>query len=226
MNMSELLNKIHEYLKTNYNYEDEELIHMDNMSVLLAKEIAIYAHRNQTRVNGENYFKHPYSVLNIYREFIGIVEDDPFCIDVDLLDQCEIPFYGVQEVCLLHDVIEDSDLNEKDIRNIFEECGFENHYLTNIQNPLLLITHDKSVSYQDYITIVLEHPTSALVKMCDLYDNSNPLSLNIFSDKEYERGKRYLSELYRINKEYNFIENCKKYKDEFKKSSIEICGYH
>src|SRR5574344_956739 len=98
-----ILNEIHEYLISK-GAKEEDLKKMDGCSVYLSMEIMEYAHRNQKRENGEEYANHPSRCMQEYRELVGIVPDDPFCIDKDLMYEFEIPYDGVQEVCLLHDV--------------------------------------------------------------------------------------------------------------------------
>lgn len=213
--MSELLDKIHKYVVEAGALKEENLDFMDHQSVYLAMEIALYAHRDQKRANGHKYIEHPLRLLELYRSFVGIIEDDPFCIDIDIMDEYSIPYWGVQEVCLLHDVIEDTELTMEDIESVFSEMGFKTYFEVNIKVPLQLITHDKSVSHDDYFLEFIKTPVSAIVKMCDFYDNLNPFSLDGMGEKEYDREARYFKHMLAINVVYHFIENCKKYREEF-----------
>lgn len=210
------LNEIHEYLISK-GAKEEDLKKMDGCSVYLSMEIMEYAHRNQKRENGEEYANHPSRCMQEYRELVGIVPDDPFCIDKDLMYEFEIPYDGVQEVCLLHDVIEDSDFTIEEVEGIFDECSLENYFNLYIKQPLVNVTHIKSMDYLSYIKICMEHPVSAIVKMMDLQDNLHVLSLVEFNEKNYERASRYLQYLYLINVKYRFIENAKRYKCSFAK---------
>lgn len=210
------LNEIHEYLISK-GAKEEDLKKMDGCSVYLSMEIMEYAHRNQKRENGEEYANHPSRCMQEYRELVGIVPDDPFCIDKDLMYEFEIPYDGVQEVCLLHDVIEDSDFTIEEVEGIFDECSLENYFNLYIKQPLVNVTHIKSMGYLSYIKICMEHPVSAIVKMMDLQDNLHVLSLVEFNEKNYERASRYLQYLYLINVKYRFIENAKRYKCSFAK---------
>lgn len=207
----ELLDKIHEFLLTQ-GYTQKQIDYMDTTSVYIAMEIAIYAHRNQTRENGSSYVSHPYSVMDKYRDFVGIVENDYFCVNIDVLvGQCNIPYDGVQEVCLLHDVLEDTPITIEDIESIYTFLGLERYFKLYIKNPLILITHDKDEDYLVYINGLLINPTASLVKFMDLSDNLNPSTLNELNELEYDRLKRYVDYVKIINDKWNFLENRKKY---------------
>ena len=208
--MNKILEKIHEYLVSRGGNK-EQLKELDTSSVYLAMEICEYAHRNQTRENGEEYANHPARILQKYRDLIGIIPNDYFCIDQDLLIKCGVPYDGVQEVCLLHDVIEDTELTLEDVQSIYNDCGFENYFRMYIKNALECITHDKSMSYDPYIEICLKNPISAIVKMLDLQDNLQVLDLIELNEENYKRSQGYLRYLYKINTHYNFIENIQKY---------------
>lgn len=214
--MQTRLNEIHEYLLTT-GCTNEELANFDSHSVYLAMEIMLYAHRNQKRVNGEEYTVHPLGCLELYRRMVGIIPDDYFCIDVDLMAECRIPYEGVQELCLLHDVLEDSDFTFSEVREIFVERGLGNYFDLYISVPLKNITHNKSDEYEKYISTCMQHPTSALVKMIDMQDNLNILTLSEFNQTNYQRACKYLSFMYLINSKHHFIENNKKYLSDFLK---------
>lgn len=203
------LKEIHDYLilrgKTL-----EELLELDHSSVYLSMEIMEYAHRNQKRVNGEDYANHPSRCLQNYRDLVGIVTDDYNCIDKDMMYEYGIPFDGVQEVCLLHDVIEDDCFTIKEIEEIFNECDLGRYFKLYIKDPLIRITHNHDVEYLEYIKICMENPISAIGKMMDLQDNLYILSLIKFDEDNYKRACKYLSCLYVINLKYHFIENSNK----------------
>ncbi len=201
---------------------EETIAKCDDSSVCLAMEIMEYAHRNQQRENGEPYSNHPTRCMRFYRDLIGVGGDGKQEMDKDMLYQNGIPFDGVQEVCLLHDVVEDTDFTLDELRDIYAECGFEKYFDMYMRKPLEYITHDKSVDYKDYILKCLKNPTSALVKMIDLQDNLFVLDLVELTEKKYERAQRYLSYIYFINDVYHFIENAQVYKAELN-SFIKEC---
>ena len=174
-----------------------------------------YAHRNQKRENGEDYAEHPSRVLENYRKLVGIKPNDYFCIDEDMMAHNLIPYDGVQEVCLLHDVIEDTDFTIEELREIYIECGFEKYFDLYIEDALRKITHDKSMDYEEYIKICLKNPISAIVKMMDLQDNLRVIDLIDLNEEKYNRAKGYLSWILMINDKYQFLENANKYRKEY-----------
>ena len=211
--MNEKLKKIQDYLiKTGVSKERVES--GATSSVYLAMEIMEYAHRNQKRENGEDYAEHPARCLTSYRNLIGIGPNGDGLMDKDIMYHNNIPFDGVQEVCLLHDVVEDTELTVKDVRDIYVECGFENFFDIYIKDALERITHDKSVDYGEYIKVVLQNPISAMVKMMDLQDNLYVLDLVDFTEEKYHRAQGYLFWTFIINEAYHFLENVQKYKKE------------
>lgn len=207
-----LKDKINEYL-LQLEYSQEDIECMDSSSVYVAQQIAAYAHRNQTRINGDSYYTHPYNVLSLYRKFTGITENDCFCVDLDLLvGQCGVPFDGVQEVCLLHDVLEDTDITVEEIEEVFAQVSLEYYFNSYIKEPLLLITHDKKESYQSYIAKLLINPVASLVKFMDLADNMNTTGLIELGDFELERIEKYACYSKMINDKWHFLERCNYYK--------------
>lgn len=212
--MNKDLEKIHAYLLS-VGVSKERIDQSDRSTVYLAMEIMEYAHRNQRRENGEEYANHPGRVLENYRNLVGILPDDCFCIDKDLMEKYGIPYAGVQEVCLLHDVIEDTEFTMGDVEGIYKECGFGSFFELWIKDALKCITHDKSQSQGEYITICLRNRISAMAKMMDLQDNLRVIDLVSFEMKKQERAVSYLSSIAIINYQYHFLENVKAYKEEF-----------
>ena len=218
--MNKTLKKIHDYLISK-GAKEEDLLQADTQSVYLSMEICEYAHRNQKRVNGEDYAEHPARCLKRYRKMVGITPDDPFCIDKDLMMEYGIPFDGVQEVCLLHDVVEDSDLTLEDLQEIFYDLGYQTYFDLYIKDPLRRLTHQRHTPYRDYIEIVSLNPISALVKMMDLQDNLQILDLTTLDRRSYMRAKRYLRYLYLLNDLHHFVENIQTYREKFKENEAE-----
>ena len=212
--MNKKLIQIHEYL-INKGADEETLLEWDSSSVYLSMEIMEYAHRKQKRENGEDYAEHPSRVLENYRKLVGIKPNDYFCIDEDMMAHNLIPYDGVQEVCLLHDVIEDTDFTIEELREIYIECGFEKYFDLYIEDALRKITHDKSMDYGEYIKICLKNPISAIVKMMDLQDNLRVIDLIDLNEDKYNRAKGYLSWILVINDKYHFLENANKYRKEY-----------
>ena len=177
-------------------------------SISIAREIAVYAHRNQKRLNCTPYIFHPYRIADTYLQLIN-EQDENF--DTDELCRHGIPLEGVIEVAWLHDVLEDTEYTEEEIADIYKNQGLETYYRLYMKTPLLLITHDKSEPYPLYIEKVCTHQVSALVKFLDLNDNSCPLELDTFGDFEVDRIHRYTIYMKRINDQYHFIEKLNAY---------------
>ena len=206
-----LQQKVHEYLLS-LGYKQEDLNAFDSSSVYIAEEIALYAHRGQKRANGEDYVVHPYGVLQNYRDFVGIVDGEYFCLDEDLLvGECGIPYSGVQEVCLLHDVLEDTDVTIDEIEEFYKDMGLGAFFNLYIKNPLLLITHDEKDDYFVYIGKIMADPTASIVKFMDFANNMNPLTLDTFEEKEIKRIYEYATYASILNSKWNFLANVKKY---------------
>lgn len=196
---------IKNYLINNVGYTKDNFNNIN--SIFLANAIMLYAHRNQTRENGENYAMHP---LRCYQTLTNLI-DYPN-VDKRKLAANNIPYDGALELCLLHDVVEDSDITFDELKEMFAINNLKSYYENYIETPLHLITHDKKVPYEIYINICMEHPTSALVKFLDLLDNINFTSLKTFDQKNYERCQSYLKYAFTINNKYHFVENFQLYR--------------
>lgn len=216
--MNKNLEKIRDYL-IERGVDDKSVNSGMTSSVYLAMEIMEYAHRNQKRENGEDYANHPARCLTTYRELIGIGPDGDRVMDKDLLYHNNVPFDGVQEVCLLHDVVEDTELTLNNVRDIYVECGFEKYFDMYIKDALERITHDKTVDYGEYIKICLKNPISALVKMIDMEDNLRILDLIKYDEERYHRAQGYLFWTFVINEAYHFVENVENYKKQFREDA-------
>lgn len=88
-------------------------------------------------------------------------------------------------VAVLHDVVEDSNYEFYDLVNasIPEVCI----------EALKLLTHDKNVSYMDYIKRISTNPLAKAVKLADLKDNSDLSRLKEVTEKDKDRLKKYQS---------------------------------
>ena len=176
-----------------------------------------YAHRNQKRENGEDYANHPSRVLDTYQRLVGI---DIGYFDKDLSYKYGIPYDGVQEVCLLHDVVEDTEFSIEEVRDIYVDCGFEKYFNLYIKEALKNITHDKAVDYGDYIKICIKNPISALVKLMDMQDNLRILDLIKYDEERYKRAQGYLFWTFVLNDVYHFLENAEKYRNAIKEENL------
>lgn len=99
---------------------------------------------------------------------------------VHLAEQME----GEDAVCvaLLHDVVEDTSISIEELA----EHGFSSPIL----EALMLMTHDPSIPYMDYIAAIKKHPIACAVKLADLRHNSDLSRLvTIDEDAEHRYGK-------------------------------------
>lgn len=85
-------------------------------------------------------------------------------------------------VAILHDVVEDTDIT-------FEYL--EKEFSHNIIEALKLLTHDKSVPYDEYILKLKNNPLAKKVKLVDLKHNSDESRLNDITPKDINRNKKY-----------------------------------
>ena len=211
--MANLNKKMKEFFM-NKGFTEKQYEDMLTCTVNIALMISSYAHRKQYRENGNSYSVHPYSCMNLYRDFVGIEEDSYDCIDLDLMYKHNIPFEGVQEVALLHDVLEDTEISLNEIEEMFNDFGYATYFELYIKQALILITHDKSESYEIYIDRMLVNPVASICKMMDLTDNMNMLGLASLKDNELDRTIRYAKYFKQINDKWHFIENMVLYKKE------------
>ena len=86
-------------------------------------------------------------------------------------------------VALLHDVVEDTDITINDIISL----GFDE----DIVEALKCMTHDKTVSYFDYIKKISTNSIATKVKLADLRDNMDLSRLDNVNDEDLKRLKKY-----------------------------------
>ncbi len=88
-------------------------------------------------------------------------------------------------VALLHDVLEDSDTTIEDLNFLSEDQ----------RQALLLMTHDKSVDYSEYIKRIKGNCLARAVKISDLRQNMNLSRLKNVTEVDRTRNKKYLKAL-------------------------------
>ena len=205
-----LSQKVYEYFLS-IGAKPEDVQAYNSSSVYVAQAIAIYAHRNQKRLNGVPYVDHPFDVLDKYRALIRRDPDGMNDYELWDLKKCSLPYHGVQETCMLHDVLEDTEVTLAEIEEYFDEVGLKSHFETWIKTPLLLVTHDKSESYEVYIDRMLPNAAACMVKFADLASNINFLGLDVLGEKELDRLCRYARYAKTINDKWHFLENVQNY---------------
>ena len=86
-------------------------------------------------------------------------------------------------VALLHDVVEDTEITFKDLR----EQGFG----IEIINALKLLTHDKNTPYMEYVGEIKKNNIAKKVKLADLRHNSDLTRLDVVDEKALKRKIKY-----------------------------------
>lgn len=132
----------------------------DQELVSTAYLIAKLAHAGQVDKAGKPYLEHPLKVASL------------------------LPTAQLQAIGLLHDVLEDTDVTEQELRPVFGD---------EIVDTLLLLTHEDGIPYMDYVRKLGENPLARQVKLADLTHN---MDLNRF-DHVTEKELRRVEEKYR-----------------------------
>lgn len=144
--------------------------------------LAREAHRGQTRRSGGPYIKHPINIAHTMMRH----------------------GYGSLYIAsaLLHDTIEDTYLNEKDLRSMIEQDDEGKM----VVDAVVALTHlkEQGETYEDFITRVLEDPIAPDVKVFDIYDNTRPDELEDERDVDayMKRLTKYLQALERLPQIY------------------------
>lgn len=90
----------------------------------------------------------------------------------------------IESVALLHDVFEDTDATEAEIRNLI---GVDDTVIDAVK----LLTRDKADTYMEYIAKVSENRIASLVKIADLYHNMQITRYDVLDDSVFSLLKRY-----------------------------------
>lgn len=132
---------------------------------MLGRALAIAAtvHEKQTDKGGNAYFLHPLRLMMRLRTN----DEEMMCI------------------AILHDCVEDSD-GKVTIASLRAE-GFSERILA----ALTLLTHDKSVPYEDYIRGISTNKDATRAKLEDLRDNSDITRLKGLGRNDLERMEKY-----------------------------------
>lgn len=89
----------------------------------------------------------------------------------------------LMSIAVLHDVVEDSKVTFQDL--------IDEGFSARVVDALRLLTHQKGMSYDDYIDNMRGNLDALLVKREDLRDNSDITRLKGITDKDFERMKKY-----------------------------------
>lgn len=101
---------------------------------------------------------------------------------IRVMERCSNPKAKI--VALLHDTVEDTDVTFDELKT----AGFPEDILATLR----LVTHEKGVSYDDYIEALMHDPIAVEVKIADLEDNSDIRRLKEIKDRDVERLQKYL----------------------------------
>ena len=136
-----------------------------NEQLEVAIEIATSAHRGQLDKSGKPYILHPLYVMSSIDDI-----------------KCKI-------IAVLHDVIEDTWVNEDDLRvNLINEDCIE---------AILLLTRKENQYYMNYIKEISSNFYATRVKLKDLEHNMDLKRLNREpNDEDLERNKKYQKAYY------------------------------
>lgn len=131
------------------------------MTDLLEKaiKIALKSHTDQIDKAGQPYILHPLRLMQKFRE-----EDERI-------------------VAILHDVVEDSDISLKDLK----ESGFSDA----VVNAIDCLTKRKDEEYHNFISRITANELAKKIKIEDIKDNMDLTRLKSITDKDQERIVKY-----------------------------------
>ena len=131
----------------------------DNMTTVeKAHELAKKAHAGQVDKAGKDYITHPEKVSTL------VEGEDEKC------------------VALLHDVLEDTDVQEETIRSEFGDT---------IADAVVAMTRNKGESYEDFIKRAKLNPIARKVKIADLTHNMDLRRIPNVTEKDIQRVEKY-----------------------------------
>lgn len=120
--------------------------------------IAVSAHKDQKDKIGEPYILHPIRVMLACNDEIS------------------------RMVAILHDVIEDTEINEESLRVLGTP--------ESVLKAVVAMTKIKGMKYQDYLNQVKADEIARRVKVADIRDNMSPIRLYRLDHKTRERLER------------------------------------
>ena len=130
-----------------------------NEQLQFALELAIQKHKNQKDKSGKPYILHPLHVMETVKS-----------------DDAKI-------VAILHDIIEDTDVTEKDLLN----AGLSKH----IVDAIVMLTRTDDIDYMDYVKKVSSNPLAKEVKLADLQHNMDLRRISTLTEKDLDRTRKY-----------------------------------
>ena len=160
---------IYEHLETVYEGSDLELLHK-------AFDFAKEAHKNQKRASGEDYFIHPCFVARIL-------------VDLGLDAQ-------TVAAAFLHDVIEDTPVSERDIKNDFGEEVLELVLgVTKLEKiEFTSLEEEQAENFRKLFVAMAKDIRVIIIKLADRLHNMR--SLNFLSKERQQKIARETLEIY------------------------------
>lgn len=141
-----------------------------------ALQIAVEAHFNVLDKGGHSYILHPLRIAMRLRTH-----------DEELMS-----------IAVLHDVIEDSNITFEDLLAF----GFSDRVVSTCR----LLTHQKGISYPDYIESLRNNIDGLKVKREDLRDNSDITRLKGVTEKDIARMVKYQQAFLKVEQYIKEIE--------------------
>lgn len=89
----------------------------------------------------------------------------------------------LQIIAVLHDCVEDGVCTIEDLVKL--------RFSQRVIYSLILLTHDKGQSYDDYIKAIATDKDARLVKLADLKDNSDITRLKGLTKSDFDRMEKY-----------------------------------
>lgn len=136
---------------------------MINHYAIQAEILAKYFHKDQVDIGGTDYFSG--HITNVVKQLKKTTDDD-----------------NIITVAFLHDILEDTEVNEEDLLGNFP---------TEIVEAVIAITKNDE-SYDNYLKRVKSNNLARIVKLADLQDNSDLSRLNRpQKTRDYIRLEKY-----------------------------------
>lgn len=146
-----------------------------------AIEFAFIKHKDQVDKQGKPYILHCVRILSVLSNMLGKLHNE-----FDFEKALDIQIVGV-----LHDIIEDTNIKEQEIRDLFGD---------RVANAIVAISRCDKEPYETYLQRVAENEIALIVKLVDIEDNLLPWRLDKLSEdkrnyfiKKYAEAKKILN---------------------------------
>lgn len=121
----------------------------------MARSLAFVAHKGQTRRDGKTpYFRHVVATEAFARAILSQASTSQVCRRNEAV---------IRAAAFLHDVIENT---EESVPTLLLK-GVHPKIVAVVE----LLTHDKAMSYVDYVRMAAQNPLASIVKLADIFSN-------------------------------------------------------